>query len=64
MKKNYDSPCTQVYTIVGQTHLMDPSPMKVDSKNKVNNTSDIGFVKDNTANQDYNVWDDDWSAEQ
>ena len=64
MKKNYDSPCTQVYTVVGQTHLMQNRSMKVNSSQKVSNSEDIGFVKDNTSNQDYNVWDDDWSAEQ
>ena len=55
MKKNYESPRTQVYTIVGQIHLMQQS-MKIGSQ-KVSNSNDIGFARE--SNNDYSIWDND-----
>ena len=62
MKKNYSIPSLE--TIVISEAEMIAQSMKVGGDEKVSNSADIGFVKENTANQDYNVWDDDWSAEQ
>lgn len=58
MKKNYVNPVTDVYAIVGRQHLLQNS-IKVETNQKVSNSTDIGFTKENS--KDYNVWDDDWS---
>ena len=61
MKTIYQSPRVYVFEIVGQTHLMEPS-MRVYSNDKVNNSTDIGFVKgERSQRSDYNVWNEDWS---
>lgn len=58
MKKNYVNPVTDVYAIAGRQHLLQNS-IKVETNQKVSDSNDIGFTKENS--KDYNVWDDDWS---
>ena len=64
MKKIYQSPRACVYEIVGQTLMLETS-MKLgrgtSSEDKVNNSSDIGFVKGDRSNRSYDVWDENWS---
>ncbi len=63
MKAIYQSPRVYVHEIVGQTHLMSPT-LRVGSsqEDKVNSTSDIGFVKGERQQRgEYNVWNEDWS---
>lgn len=58
MKKEYFTPCTIVIRIHGSELLQQASV--VVGGEKVNNVSDIGFVK-GQRHEDHNVWDDDWS---
>lgn len=58
MKTEYISPALRV-RILGTESLLANS-IKVESTQKVQNTSDIGFVKEQSSGS-YNVWDDDWS---
>ena len=57
MRKTYISPYIHVVSLVGCKSLLEGS-MKVDSSNPVDDSSDIGFVKEVHSG---NIWDDDWS---
>ena len=59
MKKKYLIPSLE--TIVISEAEMIAQSMKVGGDQKVGNSADIGFVKENSGSQDYNVWNDDWS---
>lgn len=60
MKKKYLNPSLE--TIVISEAEMIAQSMKLGGSNeKVSNSADIGFVKDNSGSQDYDVWKDDWS---
>ena len=60
MKKKYLNPSLE--TIVISDAEMIAQSMKLGGSNeKVSNSADIGFVKDNSGSQDYDVWKDDWS---
>ena len=59
MKRMYHIPSIRLRRIVGQERLLGNS-IKM-SNEKVTNTQDIGFVKENRNEGSYNVWDDDWS---
>lgn len=60
MKKKYLNPSLE--TIVISEAEMIAQSMKLGGSNeKVSNSNDIGFVKDNSGSQDYDVWKDDWS---
>ena len=60
MKKQvYQSPRTCAYKLMGKTFI-SASDMKF-SSDKVSDSNDIGFVKeDNSQSGDNNVWDDEW----
>ena len=58
MKKIYQSPCAQAYRITSKTFISQS--MKVDGTEKVSNSADIGFVKDQNSQNDKNVWDEEW----
>ena len=61
MKKRYIVPKALIVTVVGGRHLLNNSLHMGSSGEKVDNTEDIGFVKDNTPQHNfYSVWDDDW----
>ena len=57
MNKTYISPAIIAVPLVGNMHLLEGS-MKVDASKPVDETSDIGFAKENRSGS---VWDDDWS---
>lgn len=57
--KKYLSPSISVIRIMGKEQLLDNS-IKVNSNEKVSNSNDIGFVKEQRT-ENYNVWGDDWS---
>ena len=60
MKKIYQSPNVYAYKIVGKRFLLNTS-IKVDGTDKVSNSSDIGFVKEQSSQSgDNSVWDDEW----
>ena len=58
MKKSYQSPCAQAYRITSKTFISQS--MKVDGTEKVSNSSDIGFVKEQNTQSGKNVWDEEW----
>ena len=61
MKKKYLIPSLE--TIVISEAEMIAQSMKLGGtapEEKVSNSADIGFVKENDSNN-YNVWDEDWS---
>ena len=58
MKKQvYQSPRTCAYKLMGKTFIS--GSMKFSSE-KVNNSEDIGFVKEDNSQGNNNVWDDEW----
>ena len=57
MQKTYISPDIQVVPLTGSHSLLEGS-MEVDASTLVNQTSDIGFVKEERSGS---LWDDDWS---
>ena len=61
MKKDYESPRACVYTIIGQTILQGSIKVESTSGEKVSNSGDIGFVKGDRSNRNYDVWDENWS---
>lgn len=64
MKKKYLIPSLERIIISETEMIAGGTSMKIGgSDEKVDNPENIGFVKDN-GSHDYNVWDDDWSAEQ
>lgn len=58
MKKNYQSPSAQAYRITSKTFISQS--MKLDGENKVSNSADIGFVKEQDSQNGKNVWDEEW----
>ncbi len=56
MKKKYNSPCLYTTAIVEDTILTTPSMQVFDSSNKISNTNDIGFTKEEKAS-----WSDIWN---
>ena len=58
MNKTYISPTIIAVSLVGNRHLLESS-MKVDGSTPVENSSDIGFAKEEKV-QPGSVWDDDW----
>ena len=58
-KKIYQSPSACAYKLMGKAMLS--ASMKVDGSEKVDNSSDIGFVKEQSSqNGNNNVWDEEW----
>lgn len=58
-KKIYQSPRACAYKIIGKAIIS--SSMKVSGTDKVENSSDIGFVKEqNSQSGNNNVWDEEW----
>jgi hypothetical protein len=55
MKKIYQAPQTHVYAAMGES-LLTATSIKIDADNKVNNSGDIGFTKENKAE-----WSDMWN---
>ncbi len=46
--------------IVSQSAVLATSEVYIDTTNKVGNTEQIGFVKEDRQDA-YSVWDEDWS---
>ena len=58
-KKIYQSPCACAYKLTGKAMLS--SSMTVNGSDKVTNSTDIGFVKEqNSQSGNNNVWDEEW----
>ena len=57
-KKIYQSPCACAYRLTGKTMLS--ASMIVNESEKVENSSDIGFVKEQNSGSGKNVWDEEW----
>jgi len=57
-KKIYQSPCACAYKLMGKAMLS--ASMKVDGSDKVENSTDIGFVKEQNSGSGKNVWDEEW----
>ena len=55
-KKIYQSPCACAYKITGKTIISTSVPVG----GKVNNSEDIGFVKEQNSQNGNNVWDEEW----
>ena len=55
-KKIYQSPCACAYKITGKTIISTSVPVG----GKVNNSKDIGFVKEQNSQNGNNVWDEEW----
>ena len=60
MKKQiYQSPRTCVYKLMGKTFIS--TSVRINTSDKVSDSNDIGFVKeDNSQSGDNSVWDDEW----
>ena len=56
MKKKYSSPRLYTTAIVEDAILTTPSMQVFDSSNKISNTNDIGFTKEEKAS-----WSDIWN---
>ena len=61
MKRIYNKPEMLTVSMRGTENLLDPS-VRINSTEKVNNSADIGFVKENSSSRNSGVWDDDWSG--
>ncbi|MCR5821078.1 MAG: hypothetical protein K6F94_09085 [Bacteroidaceae bacterium] len=58
MKKIYLTPEISIQTL-SVTDVLLSASIQVDSENKVEEETEIGFVKEDTNIR--NIWDDDWS---
>ena len=59
MNRKYFSPALKITLIEAQNLLAES--IKVGGSEKVNNSTDIGFVKENSTHNNHSVWNDDWS---
>ena len=60
MNRKYFSPALKI-TLIEAQNLLAESIKVGNSQQKVSNSSDIGFVKENSTHNNHNVWNDDWS---
>ena len=61
MKKRYLNPSIEAIVISEAEMIAGGPSMQIgSSEQKVSNSSDIGFVKEQSSSS-YNVWNDDWS---
>ena len=60
MNKKYVSPALRVRILFTESLLAESIKVGTNSGEKVDDPSNIGFVKEQSSNS-YNVWNDDWS---
>lgn len=61
MKKRYLNPSIEAIVISEAEMIAGGPSMQIgSSEQKVSNSSDIGFVKEQSSSS-YDVWNDDWS---
>ena len=60
MNKKYVSPAQRVRILFTESLLAESIKVGTNPGEKVDDPSNIGFVKEQSSNS-YNVWNDDWS---
>lgn len=60
MNKKYVSPAQRVRILFTESLLAESIKVGTTPGEKVDDPSNIGFVKEQSSNS-YNVWNDDWS---
>ena len=60
MKKIYQSPSACAYKITGRKAFVQTSIKLGNSEEKVTNSTDIGFAKEENTQSNNNVWDEEW----